>query len=161
MSDSLPAVGTPAPDFALVAHTGETVSLSDYRGKQTVVLFFYPKANTPGCTLEACNFRDSLAKFQEAGAAILGISPDTVQKQAKFAAKFALPYLLLADADHAVAETYGVWQQKSFMGRKYMGVERTTFVIDREGIVRRVFPKVSILGHAEAVLRAVQEMSDR
>lgn len=159
MPDSLPAVGSPAPNFTVTTHTAETVSLSDFRGKQNVVLFFYPKADTPGCTVEACSFRDNLPTFQAAGTAVLGISADPVKKQAKFADKFGFAYPLLADADHSIAETYGVWKEKAFMGRKYMGIERTTFVIDKDGIVRHIFPKVSIPGHIAAVLAAVKEIS--
>jgi len=158
MPGSLPAVGTPAPDFTLASQTGETISLSDFKGRQAVVLYFFPRADTPGCTIEACGFRDALAVFQDVDVAILGVSPDTVKKQAKFAEKYRLPFLLLADEDHAVAEAYGVWQEKSFMGRKFMGVDRTTFVIDKEGIVRRVFRKVRVNGHAEEALDAVKAL---
>jgi peroxiredoxin Q/BCP len=155
---SLPSVGAPAPDFTVSSHTGETISLSDFKGKQNVVLFFYPKADTPGCTIEACSFRDNVATFQAADTAVLGISADPVKKQAKFADKFGFTYPLLADADRAIAEAYGVWKEKTFMGRKFMGIERTTFVIDKNGVIRSVFPKVSIPGHTAAVLAAVQEL---
>jgi len=158
MAESLPAVGTQAPEFTVQTHAGETVSLSDFRGKQNVVLFFYPKADTPGCTIEACSFRDNVATFQSVGTAVLGISADTVKKQAKFAEKYGFTYPLLADADHAIAEAYGVWKEKAFMGRKYMGIERTTFVIDKEGVVRKVFAKVSIPGHTAAVLESIHEL---
>lgn len=150
--------GAQAPDFSLVAHTGEPVTLGQYRGRRVVVLYFYPKAETPGCTMEAKDFRDLYAKFQDAGAEVLGVSPDDVKKQARFAQKHEIPILLLCDTDHAVAEAYGVWKQKSFMGRTFMGVERTTFVIDRDGIVRRIYPKVSVSGHAAKVLEAVQSL---
>ncbi len=158
VSELLPVVGAPAPEFTVTSHKGETISLSDFKGKQNVVLFFYPKADTPGCTLEACSFRDNLATFQAAGTAVLGISADSVKKQGKFAEKFSFTYPLLADEDHAIAESYGVWKEKSFMGRKFMGIERATFVIDKEGNVRKVFPKVSIPGHTAAVLAAVKEL---
>src|SRR2546426_8834487 len=148
MADSPPPVGSEAPDFTVMDHHGEQVSLSDYRGKENVVLYFYPKADTPGCTAESCGFRDAFEGFRSIGATILGISPGTVKKQAKFAEKYHLPFRLLADADHAIAEAYGVWQEKSFMGRKYMGVERTTFLFDKNGVVREVFHKFNILTHA-------------
>jgi peroxiredoxin Q/BCP len=159
MSDSRPQVGSPAPDFTVATHTGETISLSDFRGEQNVALFFYPKADTPGCTIEACSFRDNLAEFSAASTAVLGISADPVKKQAKFAQKFDFNYPLLADDDHSIAEAYGVWKEKSFMGRKFMGIERTTFVIDKDGIVRKIFSKVSIPGHTDAVLAAVANLS--
>ena len=159
MSESLPEVGAPAPEFTVATNTGDTISLADFKGKENVVLFFYPKADTPGCTIEACNFRDNLARFKAEGTAVLGISADPVKKQAKFADKHSFTYPLLADEDHAIADAYGVWKEKSFMGRKYMGIERATFVIDKEGIVRKVFPKVSIPGHSDAVLAAIKEIS--
>lgn len=143
-----------APDFELAADDGSNVRLSDLRG-QKVILFFYPKANTSGCTVEACEFRDLQPDFQEQGALILGISPDTVEDQARFRADFELPYRLLADADHAVAEAYGVWKQRSMYGRKFMGVERTTFLIDEDGRIAKVFRKVTPKGHAQDVLQAL------
>lgn len=158
MADAVPEVGTPAPEFTVTSHTGETISLADYRGKQNVVLFFYPKASTPGCTIEACGFRDALANFTSAGTAVLGISADNVKKQAKFADSHGFTYPLLADVDHAIAEAYGVWKEKTFMGRKYMGIDRSTFVIDKEGILRYVNPKVNIVGHADAVLKEVENL---
>lgn len=159
MAETPPEVGTPAPAFILSTQTGETISLSDFKGDKPVVLFFYPKADTPGCTVEACGFRDALTPFEDANTAVLGISPDTVKKQAKFADKFDLTYPLLADENHETAEAYGVWQEKTFMGKKYMGVERTTFVIDTQGIVRKVFSKVKPEGHAAEVLEAVKALS--
>mgnify|MGYP002778909283 FL=1 len=137
-----------APDFELPADDGNPVRLSSFRG-QKVVLFFYPKADTPGCTIEACEFRDSSEKFDSSGAVILGISPDSVNDVRKFSRKFDLPYKLLADADHAVAEIYGVW---TMFGNTFMGVERSTFVIDETGHLRKIFRKVSPEGHAMAVL---------
>src|SRR5258708_1386071 len=134
-------IGDTAPEFSLQDQTGETVTLSGLRGK-TVVLFFYPKADTPGCTVEACSFRDTQAGFDQAKIVVLGISPETVKAQSKFAEKFGLPYRLLADADHAIAEAYGVWAEKSMYGKKYMGVARTTFVIGPEGKLSHIFPKV-------------------
>lgn len=148
---TMPTVGDPAPEFELLADNGEVVRLSDFRGKK-VVLFFYPKADTPGCTKEACSFRDDYNAFGERDAVVLGISPDTVKAQAKFKSKFELPYLLLADSEHAVAEQYGVWQSKKFMGREYMGVARTTFIIGPDGNISRVFEGVKPEGHAVEVL---------
>jgi thioredoxin-dependent peroxiredoxin len=143
-----------APDFELTADDGSTVRLSALRG-QKVVLFFYPKANTSGCTVEACEFRDTRPDFEERGATILGISPDPVKELVKFRDKQDLDYRLLADEDHAVAEAYGVWKEKSMYGKKYMGVERTTFLIDAEGRIAKVFEKVKPQGHAKEVLQEV------
>jgi len=149
------AVDFPAPDFSLPNQDGNLVKLSDLKG-QPVVLYFYPKDDTSGCTKEACAFRDGFPDFEAAGATILGISPDSSASHAKFVAKHALPFTLLADVDKTACEAYGVWKEKSMYGRKYMGVERTTYVIDRDGKVVRVFPKVKVPGHAEAVLEAVR-----
>lgn len=153
----MPEVGDVAPDFTLQDNKGETVALADLRGK-TVVLFFYPKADTPGCTVEACSFRDAKASYDEAGVVILGISPDTVKSQDRFAEKFEFPYRLLADHDHAVAEAYGVWAEKSMYGKKYMGVERSTFLIDKSGKLVNSWRKVKVPGHAEEVLAAVRSL---
>ena len=146
--------GDSAPDFTLLDQDGNEVTLSGLRG-QTVVLFFYPKADTSGCTTEACGFRDSWAQFGDLKVTLLGISPDAVKAQQKFAAKFSLPMRLLADIGHLTAEAYGVWVQKTLYGRAYMGVSRETFVIDPEGIVSHVFRKVKPDGHAEAVLKVL------
>jgi thioredoxin-dependent peroxiredoxin len=143
--------GEMAPEFEVDADDGSRVRLSSLRGRK-VVLFFYPKADTPGCTTEACEFRDVAPALEQEGAAVLGISPDPVKKVRKFREKYALPYRLLADEDHAVAEAYGVWKEKSMYGRKYMGAERTTFLIDEEGRVERVFEQVKPKGHASEVL---------
>jgi peroxiredoxin Q/BCP len=151
---TMPAVGTLAPDFTLDTDAGTPLTLSALRGRP-VVLFFYPRDNTPGCTLEACSFRDALPRFDTLGATVLGISPDTARKHANFRKKFNLSYPLLADVGHAVAEQYGVWAQKTFWGRKYWGVERTTFVVDRDGRIAHVFEKVNPLGHAAQVAEAV------
>ena len=121
-----------------------------------MVLYFFPKADTPGCTKESCAFRDASKKFSKANTVIVGVSPDPVGAQAKFREKFDLPFLLLADVGHKVAEAYGVWKEKSMYGKKYMGIERTTFVIDTAGKIRRIFPKVRVEGHAEEVLAAVR-----
>src|SRR5205823_3377719 len=147
----MPTVGEAAPEFSLPAGDGTTVVLSALRGK-TVVLYFYPKADTPGCTKQACGFRDASDEYAKAGMVVLGVSPDPVEKVRKFAEKFHLTFPLLADADHAVCERYGVWQQKSMYGRKYMGVARTTFVIGPDGRVRHVFEKVKPEGHDRQVL---------
>jgi peroxiredoxin Q/BCP len=144
--------GQPAPAFDLESSSGRRVKLSDFAGRQDVVLYFYPKADTPGCTRQACGFRDARAAYERANVAILGISPDPVAKVKRFADKFALNFPLLADPDHAVADAYGVWGEKKFMGRKYMGVARTTFVIGKDGLIRHVFADVKPAGHEAAVL---------
>jgi len=142
--------GDLAPDFELSTDENQTLSLASLRGKR-VVLFFYPKADTPGCTTEACEFRDAAPRFDGVDAVVLGISPDKPAAQAKFRKKFALPYSLLCDTEHAVAEAYGVWKAKSMYGRKYFGIERTTFVINAEGRIQKVFSKVKPAGHAAEV----------
>jgi peroxiredoxin Q/BCP len=146
--------GTMAPDFAVAADDGSTVSLAGLRGRP-VVLYFYPKDDTSGCTTEACELRDAFPRFTSANAVILGVSPDSVASHVKFKKKYALPFTLLADTDHAIADAYGVWKQKSMYGRKYMGVERTTFVIGTDGRVARVFEKVKPAGHAAEVAEAI------
>jgi peroxiredoxin Q/BCP len=148
-----PKVGAKAPSFKLPASNGETISLADFAGEKSVVLYFYPRADTPGCTKEACGFRDALADYDRANVAVLGISPDPVEAVTKFAGKFHLNFPLLADADHAVTEKYGVWQEKSMYGRKYWGAARTTFVIDRAGRIAHVFEKVKPDGHDREVLQ--------
>jgi thioredoxin-dependent peroxiredoxin len=147
--------GKPAPDFTLADQQGKKVTLSKLKGSP-VVLYFYPKDDTPGCTKEACAFRDAFADYKKAGAVILGISPDDSKSHAKFVEKFDLPFPLLADHEKQVCEAYGVWKEKSMYGKKYMGVERTTFVIDKKGIVGKVFPKVRVDGHSDEVLDAVK-----
>ena len=149
--------GTPAPDFALAADDGSTVRLSDLRG-QNVILFFYPKDDTPGCTLEAQEFRDAYPRFQAHETVVLGISPDGVDSHRKFKTKFGLPYPLLADQERSAAEAYGVWKEKSMYGRKFMGVERSTFVIDKAGTIAHVFRKVKPEGHADEVGEVVSMM---
>ena len=149
---SLPKTGSKAPSFKLPSSDGDTINLADFAGKKTVVLYFYPKADTPGCTKEACGFRDTLADYDRANVAVLGISPDPETAVTKFAGKFHLIFPLLADADHAIAEQYGVWQEKSMYGRKYWGVARTTFVIDKAGRIAHVFEKVKPAGHDREVL---------
>ena len=148
------APGDQAPDFTLPDQHGNSVSLSALRGK-TVVLYFYPKADTPGCTTQACGVRDHRADYERAGAVVLGVSPDSVKAIAKFADKFTLGFPLLADEDHSVAEAYGVWVEKSMYGRKYMGNERTTFVISPEGLISAVLRKVKPAEHDQLVLDAL------
>jgi peroxiredoxin Q/BCP len=148
--------GISAPDFILIDDTGATRRLSDYRG-QTIVLYFYPKDDTPGCTTEACNFRDDYSAYVEAGVTILGVSPDQPKSHAKFKQKYELPFPLLADEQHEICEAYGVWGKKKFMGREYMGVLRTTFVIAPDGKIKRVFLDVKPSGHSAEVLAAVKE----
>jgi peroxiredoxin Q/BCP len=147
-------VGSKAPDFTVLNDAGEKVKLSSFKG-QNVVLYFYPKADTPGCTKEACGFRDAFPNLGAANALVLGVSPDPVKAVAKFKAKYNLPFALLADEDHAVAEKYGVWVEKSMYGKTYMGVERTTFVINGDGKIAKIFPKVKVDGHTQEVLDAL------
>ena len=146
--------GDKAPEISLSTDTGDPFVLSSLLGKN-VILYFYPKADTPGCTKEACDFRDHSKKFAKANTIIVGVSPDTSAAQLKFKTKFDLPFTLLADKDHKAAEEYGVWKEKSMYGRKYMGIERTTFVIDTNGTIKKIFPKVKVDGHAEEVLAAI------
>jgi thioredoxin-dependent peroxiredoxin len=143
--------GKPAPDFELKSDTGETVRLSDFRGKP-VVLYFYPKDDTPGCTTQACGIRDDWSTFEQTGAAVLGVSPDSEQSHAKFRQKYGLPFTLLADTDHELTERYGFWVEKNNYGKKYMGVERSTVVIDAEGNVAKVFRRVKPDEHVQQVL---------
>jgi len=157
MASSIPEVGKAAPDFKLASSTGETISLTGFKGKKTVVLYFYPKADTPGCTKEACGFRDALADYDQANVAVLGISPDPVEDVTKFGTKFHLNFPLLADPDHAVTENYGVWQEKSMYGKTYMGAARTTFVIGKDGKILHVFEKVKPEGHDQEVLTWLKE----
>ena len=146
--------GAQAPDFTVETDAGETVSLSDFRGKP-VVLYFYPKDDTPGCTAQACGIRDAYGEFEDAGAVVLGVSPDKVAKHVKFKKKYDLPFTLLADPEHEVAERYGVWGEKRYMGRTYMGVNRTTFLIGPDGTVARVMHDVKPASHADDVLAAL------
>jgi thioredoxin-dependent peroxiredoxin len=152
------ADGQAAPDFTLPDQHGEEVTLSDLRG-ETIVLYFYPRADTPGCTAQACGVRDHSAEYDAAGARVIGISPDTVEDVAKFADKYGLGFTLLADADHKVAEAYGTWIEKRNYGRTYWGVQRATFIIDPEGRTARVFPKVSPQKHDDVVLDALGELA--
>lgn len=147
-------VGVEAPEIELQTDTGEPFRLSALRGRK-VVLYFYPKADTPGCTTESCEFRDSMPALEEKDAVVIGVSPDKPQAQAKFKNKYKLPFTLLADVDHQAAEAYGVWKEKSMYGKKYMGIERTTFLIGEDGKIRQIFSKVKPSGHAGEVLGAL------
>jgi peroxiredoxin Q/BCP len=149
------AEGAEAPDFSLESDSGETVSLSQLRGKP-VVLYFYPRDDTPGCTTEACEFRDAWSNVKRTGAVVLGVSPDTAASHKKFKTKFKLPFPLLADPDHKVAERYGAWGERSMYGRKFMGILRTTFVIGPDGRILKVFERVKPKGHAAEVLKSLQ-----
>lgn len=144
-------VGSKAPDFKLKTDEGQEVSLKDFKGKK-VVLYFYPKDDTPGCTKEACGFRDEQKKFTKGNAVVLGVSADDVNSHAKFKKKFSLSFPLLSDPDKTTIKAYDVWKEKSMYGKKYMGIERTTFVIDENGKIAKVFPKVKVDGHIEEVL---------
>jgi peroxiredoxin Q/BCP len=150
--------GRAAPDFTLPDQNGDEVTLSGLRG-QTVVLYFYPRADTPGCTTQACGIRDHRSDYEATGARVIGVSPDEVDAVAKFAAKHDLDFTLLADADHSVAEAYGTWGEKSMYGKRYWGVQRATFLIDPEGKIARVFPKVSPKTHDDVVLEALAELT--
>jgi peroxiredoxin Q/BCP len=150
--------GDKAPSFTLPDQNGKKVKLSDLKG-ETVVLYFYPRADTPGCTTQACGVRDRGADYKKAGAQVIGISPDEVGAIDKFAGKFDLDFTLLADADHAVAEKYGTWVEKSMYGKKYMGVQRATFIVGPDGKIAKVFPKVSPKQHDDLVLKALAELA--
>ena len=151
------AVGDQAPDFTMKTDGDGEVSLSGLKGK-TVVLYFYPKDDTPGCTKEACGFRDSLPDFSALDAEIIGVSKDSVAKHDKFKAKYELPFKLASDDDGSVCEAYGTWVEKSMYGKKYIGIDRATFLIDGDGLVRSVWRKVKVPGHVEAVLKAAQDL---
>lgn len=155
--NTIPRKGEPAPAFSLSAHTGEEVSLKDLRGRP-VIVYFYPKDDTPGCTIEAKGFQEQAAAFDDSGAVVLGISPDSIQSHCKFAEKYSLGYKLLADEDHQVCEKYGVWVEKNNYGKRYWGVQRATFLIDRDGRIAQVWPKVKPDGHAEEVLEAAHSL---
>lgn len=152
------AEGQEAPDFKLPDQNGNDVTLSDLRG-QPVVLYFFPKADTPGCTAQACGVRDHGSDYAGSGARVVGVSPDTVAAQRKFADKYELDFTLLADEDHQIADLYGVWGEKKMYGKTYMGVQRATFLIDPDGKVAKVFPKVSPKTHDEVVLEALGELA--
>lgn len=148
-------VGDAAPDFTLNTDADETIALHDLRGKP-VILYWYPRDDTPGCTKEACAFRDAYSEFEQAGAVVLGVSTDDVQSHQKFKTKYNLPFTLLSDPDHTVADQYGVWGPKKFMGKEYEGINRVTFLIDENGTVKQVWPKVKPEDHADEVLAALR-----
>jgi peroxiredoxin Q/BCP len=149
--------GDTAPDFSLPDGNGKSVSLNDFKGKN-LVIYFYPKDDTPGCTKEACDFRDNLARLKKSGAAVIGVSRDTVKSHAKFASKYDLPFPLLSDEEGEMLKAYGVWQKKSFMGKTFMGIVRTTFLADGKGAIRKVWEKVKVEGHVDEVLDAIREL---
>ena len=153
----LPVIGKPAPDFTLPSTSGEPVSLRQFKGKKTVILYFYPKDETPGCTREACDFRDHTEAFDKHNTVVLGVSTDGLDSHKQFMEKHKLPFPLLADEDAAVSRKYGVYKQRNLYGKKYMGIERTTFVIDRTGRIAQIYPKVKVDGHIEALLEFVGE----
>jgi peroxiredoxin Q/BCP len=155
----LPRVGDPAPDFRLPSTEGRNIALSDYRGKQAVVLYFYPKDDTPGCTKEACAFRDLRGEFNAAGAEILGVSTDPLDSHHRFRTKYGLQFPLLADEDHAVQDRYGAWGPKTVGDRTFTGTLRSTYLIDRNGVIRGVYPNVTVDGHADVVLAAVRDLA--
>ncbi len=155
VSNVLPVIGRPAPDLSLPSTTGENISLKQFKGKKTVVLYFYPKDETPGCTREACDFRDHAAEFEAAKVVVLGVSTDSLESHQHFKEKQKLPFPLLSDEDAAVSKLFGVYKQKNLYGKKHLGIERTTFVIDKTGRVAQIWPKVKVDGHIQDVLEFV------
>lgn len=155
MPAAMPGVGDMAPDFSLPSNLEGMVDLHDFRGQRNVVLYFYPKDDTPGCTVEACSFRDNHARILATGTVVIGVSPDSVLRHDKFATKYNLPFTLAADEHQEVAKKYGVWVQKSMYGRTYMGMQRATFLINKAGKVVAVWPQVKVKGHTEEVLEAI------
>ncbi|MEO6095257.1 MAG: thioredoxin-dependent thiol peroxidase [Fibrobacteria bacterium] len=153
-----PKIGSKAPAIKLQDDSGKSISLSDFKGKP-VILYFYPKDSTPGCTTESCDFRDNLNRFVKSGAVVLGLSADTVESHRKFKEKQGLNFPLLSDPDHKALEAYGVWQEKSLYGRKFMGIVRTTFIIDGDGKIAQIFPKVKVSGHVDAVFTALTALA--
>lgn len=151
------AAGDPAPAFSMPTETGEVLGLAGLKGTQ-VVLYFYPKDDTPGCTVEAKDFRDSIEAFKSAGTVVIGVSKDSVDSHQKFSGKLCLPFSLASDAQSSVCEDYGVWVEKNMYGKKYMGIERATFLIDAHGVIRRIWRKVKVEGHAAEVLHAAQAL---
>lgn len=151
--------GQKAPEFTLPATGGKTISLADFAGKQNVVLYFYPKDNTPGCTKEACSFRDVQSEFEAAGTVILGVSIDSIKSHENFAQTFHLMFPLLSDEDKNVSTAYGVFKEKSMYGKTFLGVERTTFAIDKQGVIRKIWPKVKVEGHIDEVLDFVKSLA--
>ena len=156
MATSLqPVIGKPAPDFTLPSTTGENISLRQFKGKKTVILYFYPKDETPGCTREACDLRDHWGELESAGAVVLGVSTDSLESHQHFKEKHQLPFPLLADVEAIVSKLYGVYKQRNLYGKKYMGIERTTFVIDRTGRIAQIYPKVKVDGHVQQLMEFV------
>ena len=153
----LPVIGKPAPDFTLASTTGETITLKQFKGKKTVVLYFCPKDETSGCTKEACAFRDIYSDLERFNVVLLGVSNDPMESHLAFRDKHKLPFPLLSDEDAAVSKLYGVYKQKNLYGKKYMGIERTTFVIDRTGRIAQIWPKVKVDGHIQDVIEFVAE----
>lgn len=150
--------GDKAPDFSLPADGGKTVSLADYKGKK-LVIYFYPKDDTPGCTKESCTFRDNLTDFNKAGIEVIGVSKDSVKKHDKFKEKHGLNFPLISDEEGEICEKYGVWVEKSLYGRKYMGIDRSTFLIDENGVIRNIWRKVKVTGHVEEVLKKAEDLA--
>ena len=148
--------GNKAPDFTAIDQNEKKVKLSSFKGKKKVILYFYPKDMTPGCTTEACDFKDNFKKFKDT--VILGVSIDSPERHQKFIAKHDLPFDLISDADQKVVNKYGVWQEKNLYGRKYMGIVRSTFIIDKKGVIRKIFPKVKVKTHVEEVLEVLKEI---
>jgi peroxiredoxin Q/BCP len=153
--ESLLKVGQKAPAFTLMNHAGQKVTLKDFAGKK-LVIYFYPKDDTPGCTKESCDFRDQFEPVKKAGAVVIGVSKDSVASHLKFKTKYSLPFDLLSDEEGKMCEAYGVWKEKSMYGRKYMGIERTTFIVDESGKIAKIYPKVSVTGHVDEVLKDLQ-----
>ncbi len=151
----LPVIGKPAPDFTLPSTTGDNISLRQFKGKKTVILYFYPKDETPGCTREACDFRDHAAALETTGTVVLGVSTDSLESHQHFKDKHKLPFPLLSDVDATVSKLYGVYKQRNLYGKKYMGIERTTFVIDRTGRIAQIYPKVKVEGHIQQLMEFV------
>lgn len=158
----IPEVGSKAPAFKLPASTGKSIALKDFSGAnaKNVVLYFYPRDDTPGCTKEACGFRDEISQFESADTVVLGVSTDTIDSHHKFIKKFSLPFPLLADEDHAIAEKYGVWVEKNMYGKTSMGIQRATFLIDKAGKIAAVWPKVKVDGHISEVAAKLNELVD-
>ncbi len=153
----LPVIGKMAPDFTLPSSTGENISLKQFKGKKTVILYFYPKDDTSGCTKEACEFRDFSAEFEKHNAVILGVSTDPMESHIKFRDKHHLPFPLLTDEDAAVSKLFGVYKMKNLYGKKYLGIERTTFIIDKTGRIAQIYPKVKVEGHIQDLIEFVRE----
>ncbi len=153
----LPVIGRPAPDFTLPSTTGENITLRQFKGKKTVILYFYPKDETPGCTKEACAFRDAFEEFDKQNVVVLGVSNDPMDSHLSFRHRHNLPFTLLSDEDTTVSKLYGVYKQKNLYGKKSMGIERTTFVIDRTGRIAQIYPRVKVEGHIDDLLEFVRE----